>query len=57
MATPGGATILDVELMVSSLGKNGITSMEDITEVDLTVEVKNDSHKAIAEPVATFNGT
>ena len=54
--TPGGSGVLDVELMGSSLEKNGIARLEDITEVELTVEAKNDNYKTIAKPVITAKG-
>lgn len=49
----GGSSVLDVELMGHSLEENGITELSDITEVELTLEVKNDSYKTVAEPVVT----
>ncbi|WP_160637376.1 catabolite control protein A [Pseudoflavonifractor sp. 60] len=53
---PGGSGVLDVELMGLSLEENGITEPESITEVELTVEAKNDSYKTIAKPVVTAKG-
>lgn len=53
---PGGSGILDVELMGSSLEENGITELESITEVELTVEAKNDSYQTVAKPVVTAKG-
>lgn len=54
-AAPGGSAVLDLELMDSSLEENGIDGLEDITEVEFTVEVKNDGYKTVAEPVVTFH--
>lgn len=42
---PGGSGVLDVELMGPAL--------EEISEVELTVEAKNDSYKTVAKPVVT----
>ena len=53
---PGDSGILDVELMGSSLEENGITELESITEVELTVEAKNDSYQTVAKPVVTAKG-
>lgn len=53
---PGGGAVLDVELLEWGLEKNGITSLEDISEVELTVEVKNGSYKTVAKPVVTVKG-
>lgn len=54
-AVPGGSAILDVELQERSLEENGITSLEDITEVELTVEIRNDGYQMVAQPVVTVN--
>lgn len=51
--SPGRAAVLDVELQGYSLEENGIAAPEDITEVELTLEVKNDNYKTIASPVVT----
>lgn len=51
--SPGRAAVLDVELQGCSLEENGITGLEDITEVELTIEVKNDNYKTVASPVVT----
>lgn len=51
---PGGMGILDVELQSYSLEDNGISGLEDITEVEMTVEIKNDSYRTIAEPVVLY---
>jgi hypothetical protein len=53
---PGGSDVLDVELMGSSLEENGTAELESITDVELTVEAKNDSYKTIAKPVVTAKG-
>lgn len=53
---PGGSGVLDVELMGSALEENSITELESITEVELTVEAKNDSYKTVAKPVVTAKG-
>lgn len=52
---PGGSAILDVELQGYSLEENGIAGLEDISEVEFTVEIKNDNYKTVAEPVVTVN--
>lgn len=49
--SPDGAAVLDVELQGYSLEENGITGLEDITEVELTVEIRNDSYRTVAKPV------
>lgn len=53
---PGGSGVLDVRLMGSSLKKNGIAAMESISEVELTVEARNDSYKTVAKPVVKAKG-
>jgi len=50
----GGSAVLDVELTGYSLEDNGITGLEDITEAELTLEVKTDNYKTVAEPVVTI---
>lgn len=54
-APAGGVTVLDVELRGSSLDDNGISSMEDIVEVEMTVEIETEHYKTVAEPVLTFD--
>lgn len=51
----GGSAVLDVELTGYSLADNGISGLEDITEVELTIEVKNGSYKTVAKPVVAFS--
>lgn len=46
---PGSSSVLDVKLMGSSLEKNGIETLENISEVELTVEARNDSYKTVAK--------
>ncbi len=53
---PGSSGVLDVELMGSALEENGIAALESISEVELTVEVKNDNYKTVAKPVVTAKG-
>lgn len=53
---PGGSGVLDVELMGSALEENGIAALESISEVELTVEARNDSYKTVAKPVVTAKG-
>lgn len=53
---PGGSGVLDVELMSSSLEENGISGLDGITEVELTVEARNDNYKTVAKPVVTVRG-
>jgi len=55
-AAPGGSGVLDVALMGSSLEENGITGLEDITEVELTIEVENDNYTTVAKPVVMVKG-
>lgn len=50
----GGSAVLDTELTGYSLEDNGISSLEDITEVELTIEVKNGSYKTVANPIIRF---
>ncbi len=47
----GGSGVVDVALDGSSLEKNGIAEPEDITEAELTVEVRNSDYKTVAKPV------
>lgn len=54
-AAPGGGAILDVELQGYSLEENGITALEDITEVELKFEIENGHYKTVAEPVVTVS--
>lgn len=54
-AEAGGSVVLDVELTDSSLEENGITGLEDITEVELTLEIKNDGYKTVAQPVVVIH--
>jgi len=51
--TPDGSGVLDVALMGSSLEENGFTGLEDITDVELTIEAKNDDYQTVAKPVVT----
>lgn len=53
---PGGSAILDVELTDYSLEENGITGLEDITEVELTFEIRDDDYSTVAAPTVTFVG-
>lgn len=53
---PGGSGVLDVELMDSSLEKNGIIELESVTEVELTIEARNDSYQTVAKAVVTTKG-
>lgn len=53
---PGGSAILDVELTDSSLEDNGIAGVEDITEVALAFEIRDENYKTVAEPEVTFAG-
>lgn len=53
---PGSSGVLDVELMGSALEENGITALESISEVELTVEARNDNYKTVAKPVVTAKG-
>ena len=48
--------MLDVALMGSSLEGNGISGLEDINEVELTVEARNDNYKTVAKTVVTAKG-
>jgi len=50
---PGGSGVVDVALDGSSLEENGITEPEDIEEVELTVEARNDDYETVAKPVVT----
>ena len=50
-----GSAVLDVELTGYSLADNGISGLEDITEVELTIEVKSGSYKTAAKPVVAFS--
>lgn len=52
--TSGGSAVLDVELTGSSLEENGIVSLEEISDVEFTIEVKNESYKTVAEPTVEF---
>lgn len=54
--SPGGSGVLDVELMGSSLERNDIAGLAGITEVELTVEARNDNYKTVAKPVVIAKG-
>lgn len=53
MVSSGGCGVLDVDLTSSSLQENGITALEDIIVVELTVEARNDRYETVAKPVVT----
>ena len=53
---PSSSGVLDVELMGSSLEENGIAALENISEVELTVEARNDNYKTVAKLVVTAKG-
>lgn len=53
---PGNSAVLKVELDGSSLEKNGVAKLEDITEIELAVEVQNNDYNTVADPVITFTG-
>lgn len=53
---PGNSAVLKVELDGSSLEKNGISKLEDITEIELAVEVRDNDYNTVADPVVTFAG-
>lgn len=53
---PGCGGVLDVRLLGSSLEGNGIRGVEDIEEVELTVEAENSSRRTVAEPVVVVRG-
>ena len=42
--------VIDVEIRGSSLGSNGITGIDDITEAEISFEIKDDNRKTVAEP-------
>ena len=46
----GRCAVVDVEMEDSSLEKNGITGIDDITEVEITFEITDEDYKTIAEP-------
>lgn len=52
---PGSSAVLDVSL--NGLEENGISAPEDITEIELVVEVKNEAYRTITEPMVTFDPT
>lgn len=51
----GANGVLDVELSEDDLEENGIQGMDDISEIELTFEIRNESYKKIAEPSATIH--
>ncbi len=53
---PGNSAVLKVELDSSSLEKNGVAKLEDITEIELAVEVQDNDYDTVADPVITFAG-
>ena len=53
---PGNSAVLQVELDSSSLEKSGIEKLEDITEIELAVEVRDNDYNTIADRVVTFTG-
>lgn len=46
----GSYAVIDVEAWESSLENNGITGIDDITELEISFEIKNDNRKTVAEP-------
>lgn len=53
---PAGASgVLDVELWENDLDENGIQGIDDISEIELTFEIKDEHYKTIAEPGATIS--
>lgn len=50
----GKYTFIDMEMQASSLEDNGITDIEDIAEVDMVFEIRNEDYKRLAEPRVTM---
>ena len=46
----GKYTVIDVEMQSSSLEDNNISGIEDITEAEITLEIKGNNYKKVAEP-------
>lgn len=53
---PGNSAVLKVELDGPSLEKNGVTKLEDITEIELAVEVRGNDYNTVADPAIIFAG-
>lgn len=51
--TAGQSAVIDVELQESSLNQSGISSLNDITELEMTFEIRNSDYKKLAEPTIT----
>lgn len=47
----GKYAFADITIRASSLEDNGITSIEDITEIEITFDIKDEDYDAIAKPV------
>lgn len=55
-SVPAGASgVLDVELREDDLEENGIQEMGDVSEIELTFEIRDEYYKKIAEPGATIH--
>ena len=53
---PGNSAVLTVELNKSSLEKNDVTVPEDITEIELAFEIRDENYETVAEPMVTLAG-
>lgn len=53
---PGNSAVLKVELDGPSLEKNSAAKLEDITEIELSVEARDNDYNTVADPVITFAG-
>jgi len=51
----GMSAAVDVELLGSSLKDSGITDIADITELEMTFEIRNSDYKKIAEPTISVD--
>ena len=48
-AAPGKSVLLEVEIFESDMEKNNITKLEDITDVQFTLEMKDQNYHTIGE--------
>lgn len=54
-AAAGKYVILDVEIQASSLEENKIAGIEDITDIEITFEIRDMQYDTIDKPVLTVN--
>ncbi len=52
---PGRGRIMDVQIEGDSLEENGLTEVADISEMEMTMTIKDNQRDVIAEPVVTIS--